>query len=125
MEAFEQLDPPDIDRDYMFAVMVYLLPGFLTRLLRSASARHIGQEQQVDNNVNAGAHRENVLQNAQGFAPGHNNKALRNLQRAFGLVEARNIQEIDRDTHRLDGHVKATKQYCCVQVMTALNRTYR
>lgn len=120
-DAINDMTTPIFDREYLYAVMTYLFPGMLTRLVRSALVRHQGEEQNVNNQIAPGQFREAILHANQGFAPGANNKALRNLQKAFGRVEAHNPVEVDRNTHRLDGHLKATKVYCCRVIIQAYN----
>jgi hypothetical protein len=120
-EALGQIDAPAFDREYLFAVLTYLFPGMLTRLLRAAVLRHQGNEVAVNNNVQVGQFQENILEANQGLAIGFNNKALRNLQKAFGRAFAHNAVDVNRQTHRLDGHLKATKAYCARTILEAYN----
>lgn len=113
---------PEFDRDYLFAVMSYLFPGFITALTRIASNRHVGVLPNVDNNVAGGNFADTVLANNQGFAPVKNNKALRHLQRAFGLIAVQDPAELNLATHRRDGSVRATLAYQCAGMCTAFNR---
>jgi hypothetical protein len=120
-ELLDEINIPEIDRDYCFAVMVYLFPGMLTALLRAAHNRHAGNDQHAHNGVAFGHHQEGILMAEQGLAPKFNNKALKHLQRAFGRLPERDIANIDRETQRLDGSIKATRAYCCTQILTAFD----
>ena len=120
-ENLLNMNVPEFDREYFFAVITYLFPGLLSRLIRAALNRHRHLQEGVNNQLAGGNFNENVLGVNLNLAPIHNNKALRHLQRAFGLVNAPDPADLDLEVHRRDGNIRVNNAYLARTMISAYN----